>query len=206
MGSIPGWGTKIPHAKWHSQKKKNTKTQSSFLDHTFSSANSFSPNIRWLLWARVFNSPCSQQAPNVIRKVFRNGFTYFRILCQVGFSIGKELILLPFMCLPFISWEMLHGSQKLYSCQSWTGGCHRAPGSFLQHATTGGTARCWGYEKSLLLEHLHPAIPKTRPRPPSSLHLFSQEAWRLGCKQAIWMTYSDIIEAAEASTFIFIPF
>ena len=31
-------------------------------------------------------------------------------------------------------------------------------------------------------------------RPPSSLHLFFQEAWGLGCKQAIWMTYSDIIE------------
>ena len=22
MGLIPGWGTKIPHAPWHSQKKK----------------------------------------------------------------------------------------------------------------------------------------------------------------------------------------
>ena len=29
VGSIPGWGAKIPHAVWHSQKNlKNKKTQS----------------------------------------------------------------------------------------------------------------------------------------------------------------------------------
>ena len=26
-GSIPGWGTKIPQAAWHGQKKKKQKTQ-----------------------------------------------------------------------------------------------------------------------------------------------------------------------------------
>ena len=25
MGSIPGWGTKIPYAVWHGQKKKKKK-------------------------------------------------------------------------------------------------------------------------------------------------------------------------------------
>ena len=25
MGLIPGWGTKIPHAPWHSQKKKKNR-------------------------------------------------------------------------------------------------------------------------------------------------------------------------------------
>ena len=33
MGSIPVWGTKIPHAAWHGQEKKKKLNQSKFHLH-----------------------------------------------------------------------------------------------------------------------------------------------------------------------------
>ena len=41
MGSIPGWGTKIPHAAWRGQKKRKEKKKKGRLMKPFPSSESF---------------------------------------------------------------------------------------------------------------------------------------------------------------------
>lgn len=176
---------KVPHAKWHSQKKKKTHTQKPrvhFLDHTFSSANSFCPNIRWLLWARVFNSPCSQQVPKRLSERYSEmGLHSLEFLSQVDFSIRKNWFYCC-SCVCLSSPEkhfMVLRSSTLAKSPNW-----RLPlSSWLLLAAP----HHWRPLQMLGLRESF--LPRTSPscdsqdqasRPPSSLHLFSQEAWRLG--------------------------
>lgn len=138
--------------------------KSSFSDRIFSSATFFSPNITWFLWAGILNSPCSQQVLKVIRKVFRNGFTYSIILCQVTFQWGRYLFYCPsFVCL--LSPEKPFMVFKLCSCQTTNWRLTQSTCALLCSLVplqallpdAGATVSPFS------LELLHPAVPKALP-------------------------------------------